>query len=214
MIHSKKIIGLFGGSFDPIHFGHLYLAKYLYEHLSLDEIQFIPCKLSPLKLHTHAGVQHRLAMLKLALSHYPGFVINDCELSRPAPSYTVDTLIILKQQHPDAHFSFILGADVLLQFRQWYRWKDILHLTHFIVIPRPEVHLPKKSWITQLVEKNQCFSIQALQHFSAGKFLLQSPPPHLISATVIRDKIAQGEDVRSLVPEEVLQYILLHKLYK
>lgn len=142
MLEKERRIGLFGGTFDPVHEGHLAVARYAATALDLDQVVFIPAADPPHKRKTTASFSHRAAMLDIALSgqgQEDGFEISLTEAQRPAPSYTVDTLLELQQIFKDQRLFFIIGADSLLEIHLWYRYTQLFSLTDFIVVSRPGI---------------------------------------------------------------------------
>ena len=133
----NKPIGLFGGTFDPIHHGHLQTAERLCTDLKLTQIFFILCKQPVLKPAARATAQQRLDMLALALKNYSQFTVDKRELTRDTPSYTIDTLKSYQQEMPNTPLYFILGIDAFLQLPQWYQWQQLLDYCHLIIINRP-----------------------------------------------------------------------------
>lgn len=181
-------IGVFGGTFDPVHFGHLQLALSLFEQGGLDEIFWIPAKINPLKTVHPVSPNHRLQMLKLALGDLPSFKILDMELSREGPSYTIDTLKILKKEYPNASFRLILGDDTLLQFPKWKSPDEIVKIAPPLVGTRSyeDTPTPFQKIRTPFLE---------------------------ISATDIRERLSRGLYCGHLIPTKVLDYITLNGLY-
>jgi nicotinate-nucleotide adenylyltransferase len=181
--------GILGGSFDPIHHGHLILARAAIEELGLDRILFIPANMSPHKTDTTpATAQDRLAMLQLAITNEPGFEASDLELHRPPPSYTVDTLRELHARHPDDKFILLIGADNVAKFSTWREPEEILRLATPAVLDRAGGS-PAHSWpvVQRLVD---------------------------ISSTDIRTRVAAGRSIRYLTPDAVCSYIEFNSLYR
>ncbi len=209
----RQLIGLFGGTFDPIHLGHLDIAKKLLNQYPFASIQFIPCHQPPELKSPHANAEHRLAMVRMAIVDYPQFSVNDIEMSRSGPSYTVDTLAKLREQMPDQSFCLILGSDVFAKFNQWEKWQDILKLTHIVVVNRLNCPLPQEGWLKQLLLTHQTQDETALTTARSGLIFLSeiTVTPH--SATEIRHKIANGENLSSQLPPSIIEYIKAHGLY-
>lgn len=203
-------IGVFGGTFDPIHCGHLAVAEYLSQQ-GLTEIQFVPCLSPPHRQQPHANPMQRLEMIRLAVHHHPGWVVNDVDFQRPGPSYMVDTLTILRQQRPQTPWCLILGMDAFLHFNQWRQWEKILTLAHLIVVNRPGFSLPGEHWSKALLKQRQAGAWRELNHSLAGRILIAEMPPAPISATAIRQHATL--DLENALPDSVLHYIRQHHLY-
>ena len=138
----NKPLGILGGTFDPVHFGHLRMALDIYQHCDLQEVRLIPCKqpvYTSQKNDTQANSQARLAMLRLAIADTPGLTVDERELQRETPSYTIDTLLSLRAALPQTPLCFIMGSDTLATLDTWHRWQEILDIAHLIVISRPQV---------------------------------------------------------------------------
>lgn len=190
------MIGIFGGTFDPIHYGHLRAAIELQEKLGLAEIRFVPCKQPVHKASAHATAEQRLSMLKLAISDQLGFIADDREIKRNTPSYMVDTLIELKQIYPTESLHLIVGADAIIKFTSWYQWEKILELATLVVMTRPQFHF------SSLPEKlNQKICVQEITQLS-------------ISATAIREMIKKENSPRFLLPDAVYKFIINNGIYR
>lgn len=217
-----KKIGLLGGTFDPVHNGHLAVAHHVMQALRLESIWFIPASLPPHKDGHGNGRKissfaHRITMLESAISQYPSYVISDIEAKRSAPSYSIDTInILLQQRELQADFYFIIGADAFLEIDTWKRYKELPTLVNFVVISRPG-YPPDK--IGKIIRHNfteytydPAHETWSSQH-SNGLFILQHMEPVPISSTEIRKKVRRGEDIAGLVPQAVEDYIKRHNLY-
>ena len=197
-----RTIGLLGGTFNPVHEGHLSIAREALRLFALDGVWFIPCAVPPHKpVHDLAANEDRLAMLRLALAGEPRFAALDVEFNRPGKSYTLDTVRALQALHPAEAFVFIVGADTLPELPTWHRPLDLLSLVRIVSLARPgfapdaaAIHLPPP-WPERLLAD------------------LRSGEPLDVSSREIRAKIAAGQPV-SLVPESVLRYIEEHNLYR
>jgi nicotinate-nucleotide adenylyltransferase len=185
-------IGLFGGSFDPVHHGHLIVARVAAEALQLDELRFLPAREQPFKRGRHAApAADRAVMLELAIAGSPGFAVERAELERPAPSYTVDTLEVLRAREPAATFSLLLGADAAAELPAWHRASELPGLVRIVVFGRPGSPVPASALIAGVIE------VPALD----------------ISATDIRGRVRAGLPVRYWVPDAVAEYMVRHRLY-
>jgi nicotinate-nucleotide adenylyltransferase len=195
-----KKIGVFGGTFDPIHFGHLHLAISLSEAHKLDCVFWVPAHANPLKEACDTPSKHRLAMLKLALRPIPSFKIMDFELKRKSPSYTVDTLRALKKRFPDARFHLLIGDDILPHFAKWKEPLEVIQLAAPLVGARRSHWFPAKLKL----------DAEIVDAFKRG----WTPVPLMeISATDIRNRLNERKFCGHLVPAKVLDYIHEHHLY-
>lgn len=204
-------IGVFGGTFDPIHNGHLAVAEYLFTHCPLAEIQFVPCLQPPHRQLPQASPLQRLEMVRLAIADHPHWIANDNDFQRPAPSYMVDTLTWLRQQQPQTPWCLILGMDAFTHFNEWREWQKILTLAHLIVVNRPDFSLPAAEWCQHLLAQTEVKTNHALTQTLAGHILIQTMPPQSISATHIRHQT--NADWKNSLPPAVLHYIQQYHLY-
>jgi len=196
----SKLIGIMGGTFDPIHYGHLRPALDVMQQLALDQVRFIPNRIPPHREPPLLSDQQRAELVQLAIADTPGFVMDERELSRDGPSYMVDTLACLKQAYPDAHLCLIMGMDAFNGFQQWHRWEAILELCHLIVTTRPGADMAdgvSKSILANAV----CQDPQCLRSTPAGQILLQCVTQLDISATQIRECLQSGRSTQFLLPE-------------
>lgn len=195
-------IGIFGGTFDPVHNGHLNLAIGMLEKHSLDEIWFCPVKISPHKLDTPpTSTAHRLAMLKLALADNPCFKITEVELNREGPSYTIDTISDLKSAHPEHNFYLIMSDEVLPSFARWHQPEEIVNRIPFLVAARDPTQLSPPSMP----------DFPTLEE--AVKRGWTAIPVMQVSATEIRERLSQKKYCTHLLPQKVLDYIVSNHLY-
>lgn len=203
-------VGILGGTFDPVHFGHLRPAVEVRAALALDEMRLLPCRVSPLRDEPSAGPGERLQMLNLAVDGAPDLVVDGRELERPPPSYTVDTLAELRAEEPDTRFHFIMGADAFAGFDRWHRWQDILDLAHLVVTGRPGAAIETPEALRDRVTERP----DDLANASAGGILLQAVTQLDYSATAIRRLAADHGELRYTMPESVRHYIEQEKLYQ
>ncbi len=209
------MIGIFGGTFDPIHFGHLRPLLEVQQALRLDEVRLIPSFIPPHRQAPGASAEQRLAMLELAAAETPGFVIDQRELQRGGPSYTVDTLESLRCELGEyKSICLIMGLDAFAGLDNWHQWQRLTELAHIVVMQRPGGLLAKTGAVAELIEKRQVLDVAELQLQAAGRIWFQSVTQLDISATAIREFVAHGQDVRFLTPDCVRHYIETHGLYK
>jgi nicotinate-nucleotide adenylyltransferase len=184
-----KKIGIYGGSFDPIHHGHLILAREALETLGLEEIIFVPAALSPHKPMDHpASAAVRWAMIEAAIAGEDGFSASRLEIDRPPPSYSIDTVEQLRTEHGGAEFFFLVGEDNLPQLHTWHRFAELQRLVQFVVLDRSDVDLKYE--------------------YPAVRRKID------ISATAIRNRIASGQSIRYLVPDAVERIMRRENLYQ
>jgi len=207
------MIGILGGSFDPIHYGHLHIALTLYQQLHLSEVRFIPCKNSVSNKKIVANVQQRLTMLKLALQPYSYFSIDEQELHRSTPSYMIETLAALRQKWGDRSLGLILGYDNLVKLDHWHQWASLIDYAHLLIVPRPDQAEPYSKEIDAFIEKHRTHDASLLTRQPAGLLFMTHGQALPISATDIRKTIASGSYPFGLLPSTVLDYILEQKLY-
>ena len=201
---APRRIGVFGGAFDPPHNAHVALARSALEQLALDELRVIPTGQAWHKARVLSPAEHRLAMAELAFGTLPGVVVDPREIRRAGPSYTLDTLRELQQEHPGAQLLLILGADQGAALPSWHGWQEILALATVSLAQRPG---PDQSQAT--------FDPATLPNLPPGaRFARIELPAMALSATDIRSQAGHGKDVSLLVPPAVARYIDLHHLYR
>ncbi|MCE9615438.1 MAG: nicotinate-nucleotide adenylyltransferase [Lentisphaerae bacterium] len=199
-------IGILGGTFNPIHVGHLILAQSALETFELSTVLFIPCATPPHKSATDLlPGKHRLAMIERAIEWNPFFESSDQELQRPGISYAVDTVATLSRQYPDASLFFIIGADTLRELHKWRQIYDLLAICRFITFGRPGAELA--SVATADLGLDPPWPDRLRKDLTVGRHID-------ISSTDIRYRVAEGLSIRYLVPPEVEMYIAEHGLYR
>ncbi len=210
----QKHIGLFGGTFDPIHFGHLRVALEVKQQLQLDQVRFIPCHRPAHRTEPHASAAHRLAMTQLAIADQPGFYVDECELKHSAPSYTIDTLKTLRDQFGnDAAFYLLIGADAFSQIDQWSRWQQLLDLTHIVVMERAGQCAQLSPTAQDWLEQHSVSSVEKLAACTQGSIIQLKVTALDISASQIRQLFNAQLSANFLLPESVIGYIRQHHLY-
>jgi len=213
-------VALLGGTFDPVHYGHLRFADAVRRALGLSQVRLVPARDPPHRDRPKASAADRLAMLELAVTEFPGLVVDDRELRREGRSYTVDTLTDLRSEFPGRPLLLLLGADAFRGLPTWHRWRELFDLAHLVVVERPgvdlEAALPPP--LLAILRERLVADPEQLLSRPAGAILRQPIAPLDISATGIREHIARGagaaEMNRGLLPPAVLAYIDLHHLYR
>lgn len=189
----NKHVGIMGGTFDPIHCGHLLAAEQAREQAMLDEVWFMPTHIPPHKSREGlTPAHHRLRMVELAVADHPAFRVCDEELKREGPSFTYDTMLRLTEKFPAYRFSFIIGADMVNTLPQWNHYEELIGLVRFIGLARPGSRLKRENEHVTYVEM----------------------PVWDISSTLIRSKVAAGKSIRYLVPDAVARYIKENGFYE
>lgn len=211
-------LGLFGGTFDPIHFGHLRLATELAEAFKLEQVIFLPAGLPYHRgREAHATAEQRLTMVKLATQRDVRFDVDDRELRRSGPTYTYDTLAEIRAERgPDVPLVFLLGSDAFGQIHTWHRWTELFDLAHFAVAIRAD----DTEWASKGpgafhadVGPRVTLSLRELLGSPAGKVMTFSMTPLAIASTAIRNLVKDDASIRYLTPDPVAEYIRSHKLY-
>ena len=188
-------IGVFGGTFDPIHIGHIITTRFVLEQQGLDKIIFVPCNISPMKKEQYStSADHRLNMLKLAVEDIPHFEISDYEIKKGDVSFTFDTLLEMKKHYKE--LELIIGFDNLTVFDKWYKPDEILKIAKVCAMKRHNEKTIERS------------------HIYFDKAIILDTPSIEISSTEIRDRVQKGLPIDFLVPDKVKEYIYQHRLYK
>jgi nicotinate-nucleotide adenylyltransferase len=206
-------IGLLGGTFDPIHIGHLRAAVEVVEYLKLDELRLIPSARPPHRDHPQTAPEHRLRMVQLAVAGIEGISVDDRELRRERPSYTVETLESLRAElGADVQLMLLLGWDAFCGLPGWYRWEELLKLCHVLVLQRPDANTEAPEELRNLVAARSVSDPLTLTG-AAGQLSFIWQTPLEISATHIRECRQAGRSIRFLTPDAVLNYIQAQGLY-
>lgn len=213
-LNAHRGIGILGGTFDPIHYGHLRLAWEAYQQLHLDHVRFVPCHMPPHRGDPASKASHRLAMVERACASTPEFVVDERELRKDTPSYSVESLRELRREvGPDRPLIFIMGMDAFCGFCNWYHWQDILTLCHLWIGHRPGSITPDIQQPAGELLQQRIAHAAALTHSPSGRIHVQSTVALDISATYLRQQLQQGFSPRFLLPESVSDYIETHGLY-
>jgi nicotinate-nucleotide adenylyltransferase len=212
------MLGIYGGTFDPIHYGHLRTAVEVKALLSLAELRFLPCRQPPHRGTPGASAEQRLAMLAVAVAladAEPGFALDSRELRRAGPSYMVDTLSSLREEFPGRPLCLILGLDAFCGLTSWHRWRDLFELAHLAVMRRPDAAVPSlSSELADILGERSLERAGDLHRASAGNLVFLEVTQLAISATEIRRLIREGKSPRYLLPDAVLGMIRAQGLYR
>ncbi len=214
----RSPLGLFGGTFDPVHFGHLRLATELAEAFRLERVIFLPAGLPYHRGRSaHASSEERLTMLKLAIARDPRFDVDDRELRREGETYTYDTLAQIRAERgPDAVLVFLVGSDAFANIDTWHRWGELFDLAHFAVAIRGDDEawqskgpgaFPREVWPRITLNLREVLSAPS------GKVMTFRMTPLAISSTALRELSAQGASIRYLTPDPVVEFVRSHRIY-
>ncbi len=206
-------IGILGGTFDPVHCGHLRLALEIREQLSLDGVRLLPAPNPRLRETPRADISRRLELLTAAVDGEPGLEVDARELDHDGPTHTVETLESFRQEFSNEVLVFILGMDSFQSLDHWHRWQDLPDLAHLVVAHRPGGSLPGPGPIAGLLEQRRCDDVAALKAEPAGRIMICEPPLLDISATRVRSLVAEGRSIRFLVPDKVIELINSTRCY-
>ncbi|GAA5219213.1 nicotinate-nucleotide adenylyltransferase [Corallincola platygyrae] len=213
MSSALTTIGLLGGTFDPIHIGHLRPALDIKQAIGLDKLLLLPNHVPPHRDTPRATSAQRKKMVELAISGIVGLSVDDRELKHDKPSYTVDTLAELRADYPEASISFLMGMDSLRSLPSWHRWHELLDLAHIVVSHRPGWKPPTDGEAAELLA-NYSAKPEVIREKKAGHIILVNAPQIDISSTRIRHLIKHHQDTSFLMPDAVKQYIEQLSLYR
>ncbi len=208
-----KPIGIFGGTFDPIHYGHLRTAFELIQAIDLEQVRFVPCADPPHRGETFAGPRERFEMVRVAIEGQDGFVADDRELRRDGPSYTIDTLLSLRAELPDHPLALIVGMDAFLGLTKWHRWDEFLDVAHLLVAHRPGWRAPDFGQLGELLSDRGTLRVEDLHQSTHGRIHVHAVTQLEISSTEIREFVEAGRDPRFLMPDPVRDVIADSQCY-
>ena len=208
-----RAIGILGGTFDPIHYGHLRPCLDLLQQLNLAEVRLMPNHIPPHRAAPGSNAEHRLTMTLLAVANCAELNVDTRELNRTTPSYTIDTLIELAAENPTTSVCFLIGLDSLNSLHTWHRWEELLDYCHLVVSYRPNYKLTLAPAVQTLFEQVQTSDVEVLRQQKQGRILLWPSTQLDISATRIRQLIKNQQNPQYLLPDNVLSYIQKHNLY-
>ena len=215
MLNTPRPIGILGGTFDPIHYGHLRPALELLETLELAEVRFIPCRIPAHRGTPQVTAEQRLALVQAAIAGQPGFVADDRELRREGTSYMVDTLASLREDlGQKTPLCLIVGADAFRELHTWSRWQDLTKVAHIVVMQRPGASQALPATLAEWATPRIAPDAAVLRTQPAGRILFQPVTQLDISATQIRALLARGQSPRYLLPDAALACIHDQALYR
>lgn len=213
------LVGIIGGTFDPIHYGHLRVAEEIIEAIGLQKMYFIPAGVPPLRHAPIASPQHRAEIVRIAIQDNSRFVLDEREINRGGISYSIDSLYELKQElGKEIVLCFVIGVDAFIKLDEWNNWHELFNLCHFIIAARPGHVLTSNHDVLPKELKDECSrrwvsSVDSLRNTTSGLIFVVPTTMLDISATVIRARIAAGKSVRYLIPDAALNHIAASKLY-
>jgi nicotinate-nucleotide adenylyltransferase len=205
------VIGIYGGTFNPVHYGHLRTALEMKEIFKLEQMRLIPCHQSPLKQSGATSAQMRLTMLQLAIENEAGLTCDSREIDRGGKSYMVDTLASLRQEFPHEPLVLFIGSDAFAELEKWHQWQKLFDYAHLIVILRPN---SPKTQLSGFLQQKLISTADQLHQQVAGKLFFQCVTQLDISATQIRALHKENRSLRFLLPDTIIDYIKQHKLYQ
>lgn len=209
-----QCIGILGGTFNPIHYGHLRIAQETAEAFTLTQVKLIPAAKPPLKTEPNVSAKQRAEMVQLAIAANPLFSLDTRELERDGSSYTIDTLTSLRAEHPQDALCLIIGTDAFAHFDQWHRWQHILDYCHLIVVSRPPLaDLDLSEPLRKLLQQHQTHDATQLSRQTHGLIAMHTVTALDISSSQIRSLVRAHQNPAYLCPETVIAYIQTHQLY-
>jgi nicotinate-nucleotide adenylyltransferase len=211
MQHS--LIGIFGGTFDPIHLGHIKIAEQALQTCYLQKVLFIPCYQPHHRTKPIASPTQRLQMVQLAIKDYANFDVDDREIKRQDISFMFDTLQSLRQDYPHDSLCLILGHDSFATLDKWHKWQELINYANLIVINRPNIQIDLSEPVKNLLKTNEIFDATKLQTKSHGLIYQLNITPIPISATEIREQLQQQKTPINTLPTKVYEYIIAKKIY-
>ena len=210
---SGRAVAVFGGTFDPVHYGHLRAASEVAELLEVPDFRLLPAGQPPHRQDTRAKARHRLAMLELALAPHPDLAVDEREVERAGPSYMVDTLASLRVEVGDAPILLCLGQDAANELHHWHQWQRLFDLAHLVVMTRPRNRPRYPDQLAEFIGPRGVGRPAELMKSPAGQVCPVQVTRLAISSTGIRTQLAEGRNPRFLLPATVLAYIRKHHLY-
>ncbi|NVK22131.1 MAG: nicotinate-nucleotide adenylyltransferase [Kangiellaceae bacterium] len=213
-LKNKTIHIILGGTFDPVHFGHLRIAQEMLNLFPQAKISLMPAAYPPHRPAPGASTEQRIEMLELVLDQHPGLQLDTRELKRTEPSYSVVTLRQIREEVVDGSVIFLMGTDAFAKLDQWYQWQELIQLTNILVVGRPSSELPDSGTVAEFFRRHQVDDLSELTEHPSGRVGYYEMPQLDISSTYIREQIKSGFSPRFLLPDVILNYINQHELYQ
>ena len=210
----RPALGIFGGTFDPVHYGHTQPVIVAARQAAVQSVAMLPCHIPVHKAHAPSASRHRLAMLKLAIEQYPQLYIDEREIRSDTPSYTIHTLRALRKEYPKHPLCFFIGMDSLHSLLSWNEWQALFDYCHFVVCCRPGSKKPLSEELTHLLAQRQVSTNNALHNALNGKIFLADTPELAISSSEIRQRVEDKQPTDDMLDPKVRRYIETHKLYQ
>lgn len=215
---NKSMHIILGGTFDPVHFGHLRMTQEMLNRFPQAKVSLMPAAYPPHRSVPSASPQQRIEMLELVLNKYEALSVDTRELLRQEPSYSVVTLRGIRQELEQAGFDqaclvFLMGTDAFAKLDQWYEWQELIKLANILVVGRPSSELPTEGAVADFYRQHCLENLSDLPQYSCGKVGFCQMPQLDISSSYIREQINQGFSPRFLLPDGILDYMLRHSLY-
>ena len=212
---SNMSVVMFGGTFNPIHFGHINLANHLVDYLQVKSVRMIPCAIPAHREAPNVSAEHRMAMLALATAENNAIVADDLELKRASTSFSIDSVIQVRQDIGAKTPLFLcLGMDSISTIDSWHRWSDLLDNSHIVACSRPNYQLPKDGVVANWIEQHLCEDLTQLKKQPHGYVHLCKIPLLDISSSSIRDSVKCGKNIDHMTTQSVINYIKKHSLYE
>jgi nicotinate-nucleotide adenylyltransferase len=209
----RRAVGILGGTFDPVHFGHLRAAVEARDKLEVDDLRLIPTGRPAHRSVPVASPEQRLEMVRLAIDGCSGLCADDREVRRPGLSWMVDTLTEIRREIGRAPLLLLIGQDAANALDRWHQWRRLFDLAHVVVMRRPEARFDSRGELREQIETRRTDDLRALSRAEAGCVLPLEVTQLDISSTIVRDLLAEGRSPRFLLPESVLDYIRAQGLY-
>ncbi|GAA4347539.1 nicotinate-nucleotide adenylyltransferase [Kangiella taiwanensis] len=209
----KSIHIILGGTFDPVHFGHLRMTQEMLNRFPAAKVSLMPAAYPPHRPQPGASPQQRIEMLQLVVGKYPQLSVDTRELEREEPSYSVVTLREIREEIGEDCLVFLMGTDAFAKLNEWYEWQELITLTNILVVGRPSSQLPSDGEVAEFYERYAIADLDELPEHRSGKVGFCQMPQLDISSTYIREQINQGFSPRFLLPDAIIDYMNQHGLY-